>query len=266
MRRLDPPAVNARIAIALLSIVACLAVACARTTPEPVSQSAQEIQGIQIATDAYLAYRHSDCETVHRLTRPDILEDLQATELRDSLWLVRGFCEEADGDVTSARATYRSLIDAAPASFAAADANERLRILDRIVDDAAFAERVAQAARNVRPVGASREPVLRTPALYPPLARASGIEGFAVVDFGIDRDGKTIDPIIVAADPPLLFEGTAVRAVRSWEYKSKRSADPGERHAIRIVFQTAVDPVTIEDDPTPSATATPSASPITSAP
>jgi TonB family protein len=253
MRLLHRSALNARNAIALLGLATCLAPACSPKAPEPASLSAQEIQGIQIATDAYVAYRHADCETVFRLTRPEVLGDLQATELRDSLWLLRGFCQEAENDADAARATYRDLIDAAPASFAAADANERLRTLDRLANDAAYAERIAQATQSGRPGISTREPALRSAALYPPLARASGIEGFAVVDFGIDRDGRTIDPIAVAADPPLLFEGTAMRAVRGWEYKAKRSADPAERHAIRIVFRTEAEPVMLEEGPAPTA-------------
>ncbi len=224
---------------------AFLAVACqqnAAPTPPP-----EEIQGIQIATDAYVAYQHADCETVYRLTQPDVIDALQATELRYSLRLARGFCQELDGDQPAARQTYRRVIDEGPSSFAAEDARERLRILDREVDDPDYLRRVADAARRVRQPSVAREPSVRTTALYPPLARASAVEGFAVVEFGVAANGRTVDPIIVDSDPPFVFEGSALRAVRQWIYKSQRKADSDARSVIRIVFRTAVDPEPVDE-------------------
>ena len=64
-----------------------LFLACRQNAPS--APAPDEIQGIQIATDAYVAYQHADCETVYRLTQPDLLDAMQATELRYSLRLVR---------------------------------------------------------------------------------------------------------------------------------------------------------------------------------
>lgn len=249
-----------------------LSLACRQNAAPPPAP--EEIQGIQIATDAYVAYQHSDCETVYRLTQPDVIDGMQATELRYSLRLVRGFCQEIDGDPSAARQTYRRVMDEASASFAAEDARERLRILDREVEDPDYLRRVEAASRRPSQPSATREPAVRMAALYPPLARASGVEGFAVVEFGVTRDGKTTDPIVVASDPPFVFEGTALRAVRQWIYKSKRRADPDERLVIRIVFRTAVEPEMLEEPSTPptpgtsetSSTSSPSTTPETLAP
>jgi|JI10StandDraft_1071094.scaffolds.fasta_scaffold561312_2 TonB family protein len=227
-----------------------LAVACQQNAAPPPSP--EEIQGIQIATDAYLAYQHADCETVYRLTQPDVIDAMQATELRYSLRLARGFCQEVDGDQPAARQTYHRIIDEGPSSFAAEDARERLRILDREVDDPDYLRRVEDAARRERPPLVAREPSVRTTALYPPLARAAAVEGFAVVEFGVAENGKTVDPIIVDSNPPFVFEGSALRAVREWIYKSQRNVDPDARSVIRIVFRTAVDPELI-DGPGPEA-------------
>lgn len=243
-----------------------LSLACRQNAAPPPAP--EEIQGIQIATDAYVAYQHSDCETVYRLTQPDVIDVMQATELRYSLRLVRGFCQEIDGDQPAARQTYRRLMDEASTSFAAADARERLRILDREVADPDYLRRVEDAGQRPRqPIG-TREPSVRTAALYPPLARASGVEGFAVIEFGVARDGKTTDPIVVASDPPFVFEATALRAVREWIYKPKRRADPDERFVIRIVFRTAVEPELLEESetsekPAPTSTSGTSATPET---
>jgi TonB family protein len=233
-----------RTAIALIGFASF---ACQQDGPPPAEPA--EIQGIQIATDAYVAYQHADCETVYRLTQPDLLDSMQATELRYSLRLVRGFCQELDGDQPAARTTYRQVIDESSTSFAAEDARERIRILDLLANDPGYLARVERAAQGPRSASGTREPADRPPALYPPLARASGVEGFAVVEFGIDPSGRTVDPLIVDSEPPFLFEATALRAVRSWEYKSKRQADPSERHVIRIAFRTAVEPVLVDEEP-----------------
>jgi TonB family protein len=238
-----------------------LAAACQQNAAPPPSP--EEIQGIQIATDAYVAYQHADCETVYRLTQPDVIDAMQATELRYSLRLARGFCQEIDGDQPAARQTYHRILDEGPSSFAAEDARERLRILDREVDDPDYLRRVEDAARRVRPPQVAREPNVRTTALYPPLARAAAVEGFAVVEFGVEENGKTVDPIIVDSHPPFVFEGSALRAVRQWIYKSQRDVDPDARSVIRIVFRTAVAPELIDgpgQDAVPETTGTPEAS------
>lgn len=243
-----------------------LLLACRQNAPQPLASSESgDIQGIQIATDAYVAYQHSDCETVYRLTQPDLIDEMQETELRYSLRLVRGYCQELDGDQPAARVTYRRVIDERATSFAAEDARERLRILDLQADDPEFLPRVEEAARRATRPSTPREPSVRTAAHYPPVARAAAVEGFAVVEFGVGRDGKTVDPIVVASDPPFIFEGTALRAVRGWIYKTQRSADPDARQAIRIVFRSTLEPVTLEQPdaaPADPSASTPFSTPI----
>ena len=228
-----------------------LFLACRQNAPAPLDP--EEIQGIQIATDAYVAYQHADCETVYRLTQPDLIDAMQATELRYSLRLARGFCQEIDGDQPTARVTYRRVIEERSSSFAAEDARERLRMLDLQADDPGFQRRVEEAARRASRPSSPREPSVRTAALYPPLARASAVEGFAVIEFGVGANGTTVDPIVVDSEPPFVFEGTSLRAVRDWVYKTQRSAEPEARHAIRIVFRSAVEPVLIEQLDAPAA-------------
>ena len=238
--------------------------------PPKTGPTPEDIQGIQIGTDAYVAYQHADCESVYQLTRPDALDAMQPTELRYSLRLVRGFCQELDGDQPAARVTYRRIVSEDSSSFAAADARERLRILDLLADDHEFEQRVKAAENGPRETVAPREPSTRSPASYPPLARASAVEGFAVIEFGISRQGKTIDPLVVDSEPPFVFDGTAVRTIRGWKYKAKRKADRNERHLIRIVFKTNVEPTTVDEiqgSTTPgSASAKPPVAPVPPAP
>lgn len=240
-------------AILPLALLGILPLACGTQGPATSTESdaadATSMQSVQIATDAYVAYQHADCETVYRLTQPEQLDAMQATELRYALRLVRGFCQEQDGDQPTARLTYRQVVRESPSgSFAAADAEERLRTLDRLADDPEFAQRLEQAAHGQPTLAEPREPSERSDALYPPLARVAGVEGFAVVEYGIRRNGETTDPVIVDSEPPFVFEGAALRAVRSWKYRSKRNADPDDRHMIRIVFRTAAAPVTLDEE------------------
>ena len=74
----------------------------------------------------------------------------------------------------------------------------------------------------------------------------------ALAAYGIAANGKTVDPIVVDSDPPFVFEGTALRAVRQWVYKARRDADPAARSVIRIVFRPTVDPQWVTE---PGATA-----------
>ena len=95
--------------------------------------------------------------------------------------------------------------------------------------------RVDEAARRASKAGKPREPTERTAALYPPLARASAVEGFAVVEFGVTRHGKTADPIVVDSEPPFVFEGTALRAVRAGSTSESGApirSTPGDPHRL----------------------------------
>ena len=49
--------------------------------------------------------------------------------------------------------------------------------------------------------------------------------------------GNTDAPVIVDSEPPLLFDGAALRAVREWRYTAEPNAGATERQAIRIVFK-----------------------------
>jgi TonB family protein len=58
-----------------------------------------------------------------------------------------------------------------------------------------------------------------------------------VVEFGVLPDGQTDAVIVVDAEPPLLFEGTALRAVRKWRYEKDPKAAEAQRQVVRIVFR-----------------------------
>ncbi|MEZ4353043.1 MAG: TonB family protein [Myxococcota bacterium] len=221
--------------------VSALAIGCAATLAITACQSTgptpTDLEAIRRATQVMVAYERGDCRRVQELTEPEALATWGAGELRSSTSLLRAFCTELGGDFDSAWVEYQEIIDDAPDSFAAADALERMRLLDAKAEDPAFDEQMEAAARRASQATATRTPVDRIPAEYPPLAHAAGVEGFVVVEFGVTSAGETEDARVVDAEPPLVFDGAALRAVRQWLYLESRSEDAASRHAIRLVFR-----------------------------
>ena len=203
---------------------------------------------VESATAAYLAYERGDCDAVRGRGSRKQVEDWEPTELRHSMLLLYAFCEELAGEDGKALETYRGLIREAPLSFASEDARERLRTLRLQRNDPDYAEWVKAARKRASEAESSRIAVQRGPAEFPPLAQQAGIEGFAVVEFGVTPRGDTDAPVIVDSEPPLLFEGAALRAVREWRYEAAPDAEKAERQAIRIVFKADGEP-----PPTPAA-------------
>jgi len=218
-----------------------------------------EVGMVESATAAYLAYERGDCDAVRRdLSRQEV-ESWEPTELRHSMLLVHAFCEELAGEDAEAIETYRGLIREAPLSFASEDARERLRILRLERNDPDYADWVATARERASSAESSRVAVERVPADFPPLAQKAGIEGFAVVEFGVTPRGDTDAPVIVDSEPPLLFEGAALRAVREWRYVEEPDAGETERQAIRIVFKP-------ESESPPTSSTAPGEEPAESSP
>ncbi len=196
-----------------------------------------EMQAVQTPIAAYHAYERSDCATVERLTDEDALEVWKRNEMRHSMKLLYGFCREISGDLSAAEAIYRQLVDEAPSSFAADDAAERIRIFKLTTNDPGYARWAASALDRVDPSMVNRKPIERVPVRFPPLAESAGIEGYAVVEFGVSDQGTTKNPVVVDSNPPLLFDGASVRAVRRWRFERQTQTGPTSRQLIRLLFR-----------------------------
>lgn len=80
-------------------------------------------------------------------------------------------------------------------------------------------------------------PLFRIPPQYPRRAEARGIEGWVELQFGISKTGAVIDPIVVDAYPPSIFNRAAIRALLKWKYKPRiEDGKPVERHGIRVLI------------------------------
>ena len=229
-----------------LQFFAIGAVGLALTACQQPQLAESELQTIQTASDVYRAYERGDCGTVHRLTGEDQLRAWGQTELRYSLMLAKAFCFEREGEEDMAMATYEMLENEAGSTFAGADAAERIHLLRTLASDPGYKSWVEERIANAKPNLQSRTPLSRIPADFPPAARAAGVEGYAVVEFRVTADGETKAPIIVDSDPPFLFDGTSLRAVRQWQFMQDPDMPNTARQVIRIVFQTKPE-ITSED-------------------
>jgi TonB family protein len=79
-------------------------------------------------------------------------------------------------------------------------------------------------AQVARPVGSSivseGEPVrlIGVTPVYPPAAAAAGIEGYVDLRFTLSPSGTVVNPEVVGAEPPGVFDDAALAAVSRWRY------------------------------------------------
>lgn len=64
-------------------------------------------------------------------------------------------------------------------------------------------------------------------AVYPPNARAAGVEGYVVVRYDVDTEGRVSNVRVVESSPPGVFEESAVQAVSRWRFNpATRRGEP----------------------------------------
>lgn len=59
-------------------------------------------------------------------------------------------------------------------------------------------------------------------AVYPPQARAQGVEGHVVVRYDVDAEGRVQNARVVDARPPDVFDEAALQAVSRWRFRPAR--------------------------------------------
>ena len=70
---------------------------------------------------------------------------------------------------------------------------------------------------EVSPVAAEAHLVKKVDPTYPPLAKASGIQGKVILNIRIAKDGSIADASVKNGHP--FFVGSALQAVKQWRYK-----------------------------------------------
>ena len=87
-------------------------------------------------------------------------------------------------------------------------------------------------------------PIVKVPPQYPRRATQRGIEGWVLVEFTITETGAVINPIVIDADPPGIFNRSAMRTIVKWKYKprivgGKAVPRPGVQHLITYELEDA---------------------------
>ena len=62
-------------------------------------------------------------------------------------------------------------------------------------------------------------PIIKVPPLYPKEASRKGIEGWVLLEFTVTKSGAVINPKVVDAEPPEMFNKSALRMIKKWKYK-----------------------------------------------
>ena len=59
--------------------------------------------------------------------------------------------------------------------------------------------------------------------IYPEYARRRGIEGFVILQFIVDINGRVVEPSVHQANPQGYFETSALRAIKQWRFSPGRN-------------------------------------------
>lgn len=79
-------------------------------------------------------------------------------------------------------------------------------------------------------------PIVRIAPQYPRQALLEGIEGWVRLEFVINPDGTVADPAVTEAEPPRIFNNSALRAILRWKFKPRIvDGKPVHRRGAQII-------------------------------
>ncbi|MFQ5580348.1 MAG: energy transducer TonB [Nitrospiria bacterium] len=79
-------------------------------------------------------------------------------------------------------------------------------------------------------------PMVKISPRYPRRAVRSKIEGIVTIEFTITRDGSVVNPAVIQAAPPYVFDQAALRAIRRWKFRPKFvEGRPVQRRAVQNI-------------------------------
>jgi protein TonB len=64
-------------------------------------------------------------------------------------------------------------------------------------------------------------PIVKVAPQYPRRAAQKGIEGYVVLEFTVSKLGTVVEPKVIEADPPNIFNRAAISAAKKFKYKPK---------------------------------------------
>ncbi len=92
----------------------------------------------------------------------------------------------------------------------------------------------AQRVRNATSSVASQQPkaIVRIPPIYPPDVATN--KGWVLLDFRLWPDGAVRDVVVLAADPPTVFDISAAMALSFWQFEP--NGNSSTHHQLSIAF------------------------------
>jgi protein TonB len=64
-------------------------------------------------------------------------------------------------------------------------------------------------------------PIVKVNPVYPRRAQTRGIEGYVILEFTVTRLGTVLNPVVIEAKPPGIFDRAATNAALKFKYKPK---------------------------------------------
>jgi protein TonB len=81
-------------------------------------------------------------------------------------------------------------------------------------------------------------PIVVIQPQYPNRALQRGIEGWCQVMFTVDENGGVLDPVVVDADPPDIFNSASLRAVQRFKFNPRtKDGQPVKTPGVQYVFR-----------------------------
>lgn len=85
-------------------------------------------------------------------------------------------------------------------------------------------------------------PIVKVAPQYPRRAAQKGIEGYVVLEFTVSKLGTVVDPKVIEADPPNIFDRAAISAAKKFKYKPKiENGEAVEVTGIRNIIRFELD-------------------------
>ncbi len=75
---------------------------------------------------------------------------------------------------------------------------------------------------------------------YPSRALRTGREGYVVIEFNVTPDGEVVNAVVIEASPKNLFERSALKAVKQWQYKADFAGATPDSALARTKLQFAL--------------------------
>jgi TonB family protein len=142
----------------------------------------------------------------------------------------------ATPEVAEAKKQLQGEIDAANQRAAAAAAAKKAAEAAQAAAKEQSA--AATAAASAAPPYIAARPITPLRVVYPSVAADNKVQGYVIVEFMLQADGRPAQPSVVESNPAHIFDAAAIDAVMGAKYDSSKLTDKTPRRArVRLTFK-----------------------------